>query len=194
MNQIIEHDVYEEWLFTYYDGGASEQRGGERLDGEQEAALQEHLKTCESCRSLATAWRAVDAQLREAPQAEPLPGFTQRWMALQQAGQQRLQLRQTLFVLGGSIVGAVVLFFTLAALALPYIQSPKALLWVWFYRLLTLWNFTQVAEQILLPTLQSVTNLIPGVWWIVFAGLLTLMSVLWVVSYRYLTISNPRRV
>jgi hypothetical protein len=39
---------------------------------------------------------------------------------------------------------------------------------------------------------RAATGVVPVVWWVLFAGLLCELGVLWVVSFRLLT--NPRRI
>ncbi len=77
-------------------------------------------------------------------------------------------------------------------LLLPWIQSPKALVWAGVYRLITLFSYVQLAQDVVLPFFQAATGAVPLFWWIIIAGVLTQLGVLWVVSYRILT--NPWRI
>jgi anti-sigma factor RsiW len=185
------HEQYEEWLFAYYDERAI-QLSEERLTAGQEAELHAHLKTCEDCRMLAAAWQAVDTQLREAPLSAPQPGFAQRWEARLQDDRQQVQRRQTVAVLGFSAFGVVALLVALIMLTIPLIQTPKALVWAGVYRLITLISYLQLAQDTILPFVQAATGAVPAFWWLLIAGLLTQLGVLWVVSYRVLM--NPWRI
>jgi hypothetical protein len=191
----MNHETYEQWLFAFYGERAAQdecQQDEERLTWEQEAQLQAHLKECADCRRLADAWQAVDLQLRAAPLAAPQPGFVQRWEARLAADRRQIQRRQTLLVLGFSAFGVITLLASLALLAIPLIQSPKALVWAGVYRLITLFSYVQLAQDIFLPFFQTAAGAIPAFGWLIFAGLLTQLAVLWVVSYRVLT--NPWRI
>lgn len=183
----MNHQTYEEWLFTHYDD-----RGGEKLTVQQENDLQTHLQGCAECRQLAQAWQHVGARLRAAPQIEPEPGFIARWQARLEIDAQRVQRKQTMAALGFSLAGAVMLFASLLLLALPWMQAPKALVWAAVYRLITLLTYVQAAQGFVIPVFQTALGAIPTFWWLVFIGLITELGVLWVVSYRFLT--NPRRI
>ena len=185
------HQHYEEWLFAYYDERAM-QLPEERLTTEQEAELLAHLKECDDCRTLARVWQQVDTHLRDAPLTEPQPGFTQRWEARLLDDRKRTQRNQTAAVLGFSAFGVITLLAALFLLTIPLIQTPKALVWAGVYRLITLISYLQLAQDTILPFVQAATGAVPVFWWLIIAGLLTQMGVLWVVSYRLLT--NPWRI
>lgn len=190
------HQQYEEWLFADYDQRAALQGTGQDAEASltpgQQAQLQEHLRECSECRMLAEAWQVVDLRLREAPMLEPQAGFAQRWEARLQADRQMLQMRQTLAVLGFGAFGVLTLLASLVMLTLPLIQSPKALVWAGVYRVITLFSYLELAQDVFLPFFQAATGAVPAYWWLIFAGLLTQLAVLWVVSYRLLT--NPWRI
>ena len=202
----MNHQQYEEWLFVYYDELAAEQLSTEqravaqlgegeveeRLTSQQRADLQAHLKECADCRMLAEAWQAVDTHLRDAPTLEPQTGFTARWETRLQAERQQVQRRQTFAVLGFSAVGVALLLGSLVLLILPLIQSPKALVWAGVYRLITLLSYLQLAQDVILPFFQVAADAVPLFGWLLVAGVLTQLGVLWVVSYRVLT--NPWRI
>jgi len=183
----MNHEIFEEWLFTYYD-----ERAEEKLPSDQILTLQAHLKSCSSCRQLADAWQQVDAQLSAAPVLAPETGFTNRLQMRLEIERQRLQRRQTMAVLGFSILAASLLLGCLVILAMPWMQSPRVLLWAGVYRLITLSAFLENAQDVFVPILQAATGAIPTLWWVLFAGLLTELGVLWIVSYRLLT--KPRRI
>ena len=187
----MNHQKYEEWLFAHI-GERDRQLPEEKLTEDQEIELQTHLKGCVECRLLASAWQNVDQQLREATLLAPKPGFTQRWELRLKQQRQLVQHRQTVAVLGFGAVGIVSLLASLVLLTLPIIQTPKALVWLGIYRLITLFAYAQMAQDTLLPFLQTTLGAVPGFWWLIFAGLLTQLGVLWVVTYRLLM--NPWRI
>jgi predicted anti-sigma-YlaC factor YlaD len=182
----MNHKLYEEWLFTNVEGLEGE------LTPDQATDLQEHLRECASCRELVEAWQEVEVQLQEAPLAAPQPGFANRWQARLEADLRRLHRRQTLAVLAFSVAGAALLLGSLALLALPWLQSPRVLLWSWIYRMFILLSFAETAGDSLGSLFESTINVVPVFWWVLFAGILSELGVLWIVSYRLLT--NPRRI
>jgi hypothetical protein len=182
----MNHKTFEDWLFTDLE------QPEDTLNREQSQRLHAHLETCESCQQLALSWRAVELDLKAAPMAAPAPGFTSRWEARLMAERKRLERRQSLAILGFSVAGAVLLLGSLLLLAWPWLQSPSVVLWGWLYRLLTLTSVVSTVGDILATMFQSVTGLVSPGWWILIAGLVCELAVLWVVSFRLLT--NPRRI
>ena len=187
----MNHQQYEEWLFVHI-GERDMQPPEERLTKDQEIELQAHLKDCAECQLLASAWQNVDQQLREAPLLAPMSGFTQRWELHLELERQMVQRRQTIAVLGFGAFGIITLLASLVLLTIPILQTPKALVWLGIYRLITLFAYAQMAQDTILPFLQATLGAVPGFWWLILAGLLTQLGVLWVVSYRVLT--NPWRI
>ena len=155
----MSHQQYEQWLFAYYDDAAL-LSPDERLTSQQEADLQAHLKGCADCRQLAQAWQSVGERLRQAPPLEPSPGFVQRWERRLQADREQVLRRQTAVVLGFSAAGAALLLASLALLLLPWIQSPKALVWAGVYRLITVLSYLQLAQDVVLPFFQAASSTI----------------------------------
>jgi anti-sigma factor RsiW len=164
----------------------------ESLDPQQKAALQEHLEECDSCRLLSSAWQEVEARLQIAPMEEPQPGFTSRWQARLLLERKRLERRQSMAFLTFNIGGAVILLASLLIWLWPALRSPGEFLVVWSYRISSWLTLANVADGVVSALLRTITGLIPPVWWVLFAGLLCLLVVLWVVSYQLLL--NPRRV
>lgn len=177
----MNHQQFEEWLFA-----------DQTLTPQEEAVLQEHLADCESCRLLAASWREVERDLRKAPVEAPVPGFTLRWQVRLEGQQRRLHRRQSVVLLGYSIAGVVLLLGSLVILLWPQLQSPEALLYTWLYQVASLVAYFSFAGVVLSSIFRTATNIVPLVWWILIAGILCELGVLWVVSVRMLT--NPRRI
>lgn len=177
----MNHQPYEDWLF-----------GDEPLTPDQAAGLQAHLRACPACQQKATAWQALVFDLRDPPLASPAPGFTQRWTERLEADRHRLHRRQTAIALAYSLGAAALIFSSLLILALPVFQSPQTILWTYLARLVSLLSLANTTTGLLGSLFRSVTQTTPLVFWVLFAGLLTEMAVLWLVSYRVLI--NPRRV
>ena len=171
----------EEWLF-----------GDEPLTNEEERQLAEHLDSCPECRQLAAAWREVESTLRYAGEESAAPGFATRWQQRLEADRLRMYRRQSLLMLAFSLGGAMLLLGSLVIVAWPLISMPKMLLWAWLYRALTLISVMESVDETVGQLFHSASMAIPPIGWVILAGLLTEMAVLWVVSFRVLT--NPRRV
>jgi predicted anti-sigma-YlaC factor YlaD len=181
----MNHRIYEDWLFASQDEPQA-------LTPEQHNALHEHVQDCESCRSLAIAWEQVEAELRDEPMLAPEPGFSMRWQVRFQADRLQHHQRQTTALLILSSLGVVTLLGVMIALAWPWIDTPGVFLWVGLYRLFTLFAYADAAEAFMATFLQTATGVIPFAAWVILAGLLSELAVLWGVSYRLLT--NPRRI
>jgi anti-sigma factor RsiW len=177
----MNHQQFEEWLFA-----------DQTLTPQEEAVLQEHLAGCESCRLLAASWREVERDLRKAPVEAPALGFTLRWQVRLEGQQRRLHRRQSVVLLGYSIAGVFLLLGSLLILLWPQLQSPEALFYTWLYQIASLVAYFSFAGVVLSSIFRTATNIVPLVWWILIAGILCELGVLWVVSVRMLT--NPRRI
>ncbi len=177
----MNHQPFEDWLFAE-----------EPLTPQDAASLQAHLDSCDDCRRLSGAWQAVNVELRQAPMAEPVTGFTSRWQERLEAERQRLHRRQGLFALGYFMVGAAILTASLLVLALPLMRSPDVLLWTWVYRLVNLVTAADVLGDLFRSLAQMAGGGLSVLAWVLFVGLASEIAVLWVVSIRWLT--NPGRV
>lgn len=181
----MNHQIYQDWLFT-------DREDRDDLISQGMESPQEHLEGCELCRALSQSWEAVEAQLHEAPQVAPRPGFVRRWEVRMDVERQRMQRRQALVVLGFSVAAAVALFGLLLFLAWPWLQSPGALLWAGLYRLVALVFLAEMAGGTLYTLFQVLNGGLPALGWVLAAGLFTQLGVLWVVSLRMF--ANPWRV
>ena len=175
------HETFETMLFS-----------DAPLSPENQQSLQAHLQTCESCRHLAVAWQAVEADLRTAPLLEPQPGFSGRWLERLEMERQRLQRRQALAALQFYIAGAFLLFGSLLILYWPNLQSPGTLILNWLSHLMVLVYFIGSATDLLSSIVFTAIRQVPLLWWVLLAGIASELGVLWVVSFRLLT--NPRRL
>lgn len=182
----MNHKTFEDWLFLNL-----EPQDGE-LTSEQSAALEEHLKNCESCRNLSISWRQVEHTLSQKSLVSPEAGFTARWVERQELEQKKIQRRQSLAVLGFLFAGGAALFGSLIIIALPWLGKPEVLFWSWIYRLTTLVTIFDPLHEVLSLLLRGTQASLSPIWLVFAAGILSEIAVLWLVLYRVLT--NPRRV
>ena len=114
-----------------------------------------------------------------------------RWQGRLEADSQRMQRKQSLAILGLSMAGAALLLGSLLIVLWPVLQSPQVLFWTWVYRLMGLYTTLGTIQEFTSVLLQTMFGVIPLIWWVIIAGILSELGVLWVVSLRWLT--NPQR-
>jgi small-conductance mechanosensitive channel len=173
------HQPFQDWLFE------------DALDSTQADALHSHLDTCVECRSLVGAFHQVERSLHAAPLVAPTPGFTLRWQSRLDAERNRLHRRQVRFAAVIGVSGALIFLALLAVLLWPLLDSLDALFWAGAYQTYLVFAFVRNASQTLGAFARGLVMVLPVAAWILALGLLAQASVLWVVSYRYMT--NPRR-
>jgi len=180
------HQPYLDWLLVNPD------RPIETLTSDQRAALQFHLDECLECQRLSAAWQAVNIELQAAPLMEPAPDFTARWQTRLEASRRRQHRRQSMIIFAMSLGLAFILLTILATLVWPIFQSPRLLLWTYLYQLVRWASLLSSAQQFISSILQGTALSLSPLGLIFAAGGLTLLAVLWVVSYRALT--NPHSI
>jgi predicted anti-sigma-YlaC factor YlaD len=175
------HLLIEEWLLS-----------ASSLTPEEHTLLQEHLKSCESCRQLSEAWQEVEYQLKAAPVRSPEPGFTSRWQGRLAQDRRRQQRLQTvyIFTLGGGIAMALILF--LGVWAWPVVRSPLPYMMVWAYQLTTTFYLFSGIGRALGTVARTFVGLVPGTLWVAALVALGSLGVIWIVAFQKLT--SPRRV
>lgn len=176
----MNHQSFQDWLFE------------DTLDVTQADTLHSHLETCLECRSLVGALNQVEHSLRLAPLVAPTDGFTLRWQRRLEAERGRLHRRQVWLALGFGLSGALTLLGLLALLLWPMLDSLDAVLWAGAYQFYLAYSFALEIGELLGALARGLVLALPLAFWVLSLGLLTLASVLWVVSYRYMT--NPRRI
>ncbi len=170
------HQPFESWLLSE-----------EPLTSEQNQALQEHLRTCATCRQVEASWAEIDQLFHASSQVAPTSGFTARWQERLELERRDSQQRQTWFVLAFTAAAASLLFFLLSAQALQLLRSPSQLVLFVVYRLLNLLSLAETTENFLVAFIRTVPGLLPLPVWILSAGVLCILGTLWVVFYQALT-------
>ena len=111
----MDHQPYESWLVV-----------DEPLLPDQEANLQEHLKSCASCRQLHNSWQDVEALFVEQTIVQPKPGFTERWqvrLAKEFSQENERQQRRSSWIFLGSTTGAA--FLVLIIMAIGFFSTVQ---------------------------------------------------------------------
>lgn len=176
----MNHQYFEDLLFTE-----------QPLTPQDNAAFHEHMRDCESCQLLANAWQEVESQLHRSAMLAPAPGFTDRWQMRLALDSQRVQRRQSMLLLGFSIGGATLLLASLALLLLPLADSPIVFVAAWLSHLAEMIGLINNTGDVIGKLLETLSGSVSLIWLIFGSGLVSLLAVLWLVSYRVL--SAPRR-
>jgi hypothetical protein len=181
----MSHQPFETWLLSE-----------EPLSPEQAGSLRDHLRVCQSCRQLSTAWSEVQHLFSQVPAVEPAGGFTARWQARLAASQlveqRKRQRRQSWWALLASLGIAVLLFSLLVAQLLTVFDSPADLVLLEASRIFGMLSTFKAIQQILAVLWGVLPTIVPPGWWVALAVGLGLVSLLWIVSLRQLML--PRRI
>jgi len=180
------HQPYEDWLL------ANPNRSEEVLSAEQSVALRDHMAACEVCRQFAIALNAVDSQMQMASMMAPEPGFTNRWKVRFAEQRIRIQRRQSLTWLGICLASAAIVLGLILMVSWPLVKSPELLVLVTIHQATRFLLLIDASRQFLVGLLFAASINIPWIGWVLAAGVVSLLGVLWVVSYRLIT--NPRRI
>jgi len=178
----MNHQIYQDWLFA----------DPEELSLSQAQSLQEHLNTCEQCRSLSDAFFSLEAVLDADEMALPDPGFALRWQARLEASQRGIYRRQIAATFGMIVLCLAVLIGLMLTILLPWLKSPSLLFYTWVYQAFSFYTFADALRNLASPLLNFSTSALSLMGIIYGFGFLCELAVLWVVSYRLLT--NPRRI
>lgn len=178
----MKHQPFDMWLFEE-----------EALSPDQDRALAEHLESCEHCRALAAAGRAVEGQLLTTSQIEPAPGFTQRWRACLADDRHRVGQRQLGAVLLSTIVGLVTLTLLFGAQLLPLLQPVIPAITQWFSKIVAVVAHLNLVREIFSVLLEIMVEGIPIVYRVVLPISLAGLSAVWIVSLYRLSFQNLRR-
>lgn len=157
------------------------------LTSHDEAMLQAHLETCESCRDLFDALQTVEKQLHTSPMLSPEPGFSQRWEVRLASYRLMRQRWQTSLALACSAVVLLVCLGALVWLSLPVLHNPSAYMLIQLYRLTTFYYTLADLSGLIGFVVRLVLALVPPTLWIALAVASTSLIALWTVTYRKLS-------
>lgn len=171
----LTHPPFEDWLLSE-----------EPLSPQQANDLQAHLRTCESCRQVEAGWLQVEHLMRGAGLLAPVAGFSARWQARLEAQRARQHRQQSWMFFVGMLVLAFVALTILAGVLFALWQSPGQFLFGVLHRLALVLEMLGSFGFYL----GDVIRVIPEFSWIglfFFAGFATMISVLWLATFRQLT-------
>lgn len=173
----MNYQPFKDWLLSV-----------ETLSAEQEKSLQEHLASCIECNQIQASWRDLELILKDAPQVEPEPGFTLRWRTRLEHDQARRQAHWSWASIG---VTAGMAFFLVALLVYEVwllIQDPQPFILLWIDRAVAIFANYYILQNIF----RSASWMNPGtifIGTILLVGMVSFMSVLWLSTYRKLSLA-----
>jgi hypothetical protein len=174
----MNHQPFRDWLLSDED-----------LSVEQTQGLQEHLRTCESCRKIETGWVEVDALFHKVPQSEPVPGFTSRWQEHLAVHQHKKQHRRAWIIIGLTTVVVAFILILLGFQIWSILESPGPLLLGWLSRLIGLVSIYYTFQDIYSIASENISIFsVLGLFFMV--GIISFMSVLWLTAYRKLSMAR----
>lgn len=119
----MSHLPFENWIFER-----------EKLTPSQISELEAHVKTCQQCSQLQTAWKGVEVLLEKPALAPAPPQFVNRFqanLAQRKANRQKRQIRIILFGLGGSFILLSIIFVVRLLVSVPPAQILSDLIgWI----------------------------------------------------------------
>jgi hypothetical protein len=171
----MNHQPFENWLLSE-----------EPLSIEQSRALQEHLRTCDTCCQIESSWDGMQNLIRESPILAPAPGFTTRWHERYAEQHRKQQRRQSwiLFMITGGIAAALLAALGISVLSLA--RDPDLLMTYVVYRLIKLIIQIETAGEFLSSIMKSLESAVPIAAWIGLIGLASMISVLWFILFKQL--------
>jgi anti-sigma factor RsiW len=174
----MNHQPFRDWLLS-----------DEQLSERETVALQDHLRKCESCSQISSAWKEIELELKRAPQVAPAAGFTQRFQAHLNEHQARRQARGGWFTIAVTSSVVTTLFIILAMQIWSLIQAPDAFLAMWLNRLVSLVSLYYMVENF--TGLNSRYIPLYTIFGTVFlVGIISFMSVLWLATYRKFSLAR----
>jgi len=177
----MNHLPYEDWILS-----------DEALSPEQSSHLQAHLMSCDSCRYLSESYLDVTKLFTGSPKIKPANGFRDRWLIRLEKEELKKRQRQTLitFILTGG--AALSILMILSFQLFKSFDQPMDVLIFGANILTQLLSIIFAINEITSALVELVSIMIPPIWWVVSATLVSLMSLLWLYSLKRIML--PRRM
>lgn len=174
----MNHQLFEDWLFSE-----------DPLSPDQAHALQEHLKTCDSCRRLSVAWSEVEMLFVSSRPVMPAAGFTTRWKERWQSQlmkrMHKQQQRQIWTIFGVTTLGTILLFILVINQFRSTLDSPTDLLLFWVTRITALLSYANAVQDVSFALWRTLLSVFPLSYWAISLSALCALSLLWIFSLRH---------
>jgi len=164
----MKHKPFETWILLH-----------EPLSPDQALALEEHVLDCQHCREIQQALSGVEALFQTTIDAEPMPGFNQRWRnRLEQERHEALMHRHrwhswmALVILGNTVAFWAIM---LGRLLLSTFNSPAEFLLMWVYRLTSLFSSLTAARHLFSTLINTLSGFVPLTGWLLIVGVSSLL-------------------
>jgi hypothetical protein len=181
----MDHKPYETWLITE-----------DPLLPDQQTQLDEHLKSCPSCRQLQYSWQKVEQLFGEAPVLEPRTGFTNRWQIhLQQElslQKEREQKRSTWIFLVSTTGAAFLVLIIMAIMFFSTVQNSTEVFISGMTLISGLLNLTSAIQVAFFPLLEVFFISVPTYWLLLLAGGACFITL--ALTFSIFRVLNTRRV
>lgn len=177
----MNHQPYEDWLISE-----------DPILPEQNCELQDHLRNCDSCRQLSEFWLDIQTLLHVPQQVRPHAGFSARWLTRFEEQERKNKQRQSwiMLILTGGV--AVFLLLMMGVNIITSVDQPLQLLLIGTNKLIEWLTVIKAINEVLSALVELVSFMIPPVWWVLLAGMISLLCLLWFYSLRQLI--QPRRI
>jgi hypothetical protein len=178
---IMNHQPYEDWLLSE-----------EPLLPEQACELESHLRLCGSCRRLSESWTDIQNFFQVVPDVKPQAGFSARWLTRLEEREKKSKQRQSwmMLILTGGV--AAFIFILIGINFAMSINQPMQLLLIGTNKIADWLSVIKAINEVSSALLELVSIMIPPVWWVIFAAMISLLSLLWIYSLNQLI--QPRRM
>jgi len=140
------------------------------LEREERVALEAHLRECEHCNAVATAWSDLEGKMRSSPQVEPATGFTERFCDRLVVYKRRKQERFTLAVILAILSSLIIVTVLFGAELLTFVPSAISFMLKSINGLVQLGGLLTILGDFALVLIEGITQSLP-------AGLLLAISV-----------------
>ena len=177
----MNHQPYEDWVIS-----------DDPILPEQNSELQAHLRKCDSCRQLSESWVDVQNLLHVTHQVKPQAGFSERWLARLEEQERKNKQRQSwiMLILTGGV--AIFLLLMMGVNFFTSVDQPLQLLLIGTNKFIEWLSVIKAINEVFSALVDLVSIMIPPVWWVLFAGIISLLCLLWIYSLRQLM--QPRRM
>lgn len=168
----MNHQHFKEWLVT-----------DDPLTPEESQILDEHLKDCEACQQLQTAWYEINHLIKTTPELEPIPGFVERWQA-RLVYQRRISQKRLTWIVFVSLASITsIIMILLGYQFFEILRSPQQVALIFFSRVAVLISYLNMTRDYL-SFFSIYLPEIPLPIIILSSGFIVFLCVLWLATIK----------